>query len=80
MCLIKQFWIVIGTSFTAGASLLFAVIKPDATYWAFGFPAAVIAVTGADFIFAAGSLFIAKVAKPHEQSVMGAVFQAMTQV
>jgi hypothetical protein len=61
-------------------SFPFVLISPDATYWAFGFPTAVIAVTGTDFIFATGSLFIAKVAKPHEQSVTNAVFQAMTRV
>jgi hypothetical protein len=49
-------------------------------YWAFGFPAAIFAVFGADFVFACGSIFIAKVSLPHEQSVSGAIFQTMTQV
>jgi len=50
------------------------------TYWAFGFPAATIVVVGADFIYAAGSLYIAKISLPHEQSLSGGLFQTMTQV
>ncbi|OJT07816.1 hypothetical protein TRAPUB_1299 [Trametes pubescens] len=72
--------IVIGTTFTAVANLLFAVIDPAAPYWAFGFPATILAVFGADFVFAAGTLFVAKVCLPHEQSVGGALFNTLTQV
>ena len=72
--------IALGTALTSSASLLFAIIDPDAVYWAYGFPAAITAVVGADFVFAGGTLFIAKVSLPHEQSVAGAVFQCMTQV
>ena len=69
-----------GTLMTGCGDVLFAVIDPRATYWAFGFPAACLIVLGADFTFASGTLFIAKVALPHEQSVAGALFQAMTQI
>jgi hypothetical protein len=69
-----------GTLMTGFGDVLFAVIDPQATYWAFGFPAACLIVLGADFTFASGTLFIAKVALPHEQSVAGALFQAMTQI
>lgn len=69
-----------GTALTSIASLLFALIDPNAVYWAFGFPAAVLSVIGADFVFAAGTIFIAKVSLPHEQSLAGALFQTMTQV
>ncbi|KAG6837022.1 hypothetical protein H0H93_016229 [Arthromyces matolae] len=69
-----------GTMGTSIACLLMAVIEPDVTYWAFGFPAAVLTVFGADFVFASGTLFIAKVAEPHEQSLAGALFQTMTQI
>lgn len=65
---------------TATASLLFAVINPNAIYWAFGFPAAVVSVVGADFVFAAGTIYVAKVSLPHQQSLAGALFQTMTQV
>ncbi|KAL0063122.1 hypothetical protein AAF712_010030 [Marasmius tenuissimus] len=70
----------VGTGLTSTAALLFALINPSATYWAFGFPAAIVSVVGADFVFAAGTLFIAKVSLPHEQSVAGGVFQCMTQL
>ncbi|KAH9926528.1 efflux transporter [Amylocystis lapponica] len=72
--------ITLGTSMTAVANLLFAVINPKVTYWAFGFPAAVLSVFGADFVFASGTLFVAKVCLPHEQSVGGALFQTLTQL
>ncbi|KAI0750334.1 major facilitator superfamily domain-containing protein [Daedaleopsis nitida] len=72
--------IVIGTLFTGVANLLIAVIVPSAPYWAFGFPAAILSVFGADFVFASGTLFVAKVCQPHEQSVGGALFQTLTQL
>ena len=71
---------VIGTLFTGAANLLFAVIVPSAPYWAFGFPAAIIGVFGADFVFSSGTLFVARVCLPHEQSVGGALFQTLTQL
>ncbi|OSC97830.1 efflux transporter [Trametes coccinea BRFM310] len=74
------FLIGTGTVLTAVASLLFAVINPAATYWAFGFPAAILSVAGTDFVFSTGTLFVAKVCLPHEQSVGGALFQTLTQV
>ncbi|KAL7279527.1 hypothetical protein ACG7TL_007373 [Trametes sanguinea] len=74
------FLIVIGTLLTGVSNLLFAVIKPAAPYWAFGFPAAILSVFGADFVYATGTLFVAKVCLPHEQSVGGALFQTLTQV
>ncbi|KAF9077668.1 putative efflux transporter [Rhodocollybia butyracea] len=69
-----------GTALTACAALLFALINPNAVYWAFGFPSAIIAVVGADFVFACGTMYVAKKCLPHEQSVGGAVFQTMTQL
>ncbi|KDQ58837.1 hypothetical protein JAAARDRAFT_127904 [Jaapia argillacea MUCL 33604] len=74
------FLIVTGTLFTGCAAIFFAAINPSAPYWAFGFPAAIISVFGADFTFASGTLFVAKVALPHEQSLAGALFQTMTQL
>ncbi|KAF8992537.1 major facilitator superfamily domain-containing protein [Cyathus striatus] len=75
-----MYLMIFGTIGTSAACLLFAVIKENTTYWAFGFPSITISVIGADFVFAAGTLFIAKVALPHEQSVAGALFQTMTQL
>ncbi|KIK00288.1 hypothetical protein K443DRAFT_100688 [Laccaria amethystina LaAM-08-1] len=70
----------IGTGATAGACLLFALINPHASYWAFAFPASVISVMGADFVFSTGTLFIAKVVRSYEQSVAGALFLTMNQL
>jgi len=71
---------LIGTTSTAAANIFFAVVRPSESYWAYGLPSAILSVFGADFVFSAGTLFIAKVALPHEQSVAGALFQTMTQL
>ncbi len=65
---------------TGIAGLLFAVIDPSASYWAYGFPSAIVSVFGADFVFPSGTLFVAKVSLPHEQSLAGGMFQTLTQV
>ncbi|KAG8933067.1 hypothetical protein FRC03_001175 [Tulasnella sp. 419] len=70
----------IGCVATASAGILFALIVPEASFWAFGFPAATLVVFGADFIFATGSIFIAKVALPEEQSLAGGVFNTLMQI
>ncbi|KAH8102358.1 MFS general substrate transporter [Phellopilus nigrolimitatus] len=72
--------VVGGTLLTGVAGLLFAVINPAAPYWAFGFPAAICSVFGADFVFACGTIFVAKVSAPHEQSLAGGLFQTLTQL
>jgi len=72
--------LVIGCVMTGLSPLLFAVIDTSAPYWAYGFPAAVSSVFGADFIFSSGGLFVAKVAKPEEQSVAGGLFNTMTAI
>ncbi|KAG1736335.1 major facilitator superfamily domain-containing protein [Suillus lakei] len=71
---------VSGTLVTASAAILFALIDPSVTYWAFGFPSTVLVVFGADFVYSSGTIFIAKIALPHERSVAGALFQTMTQL
>uniref|UniRef100_A0A8H7XJB0 Major facilitator superfamily (MFS) profile domain-containing protein n=1 Tax=Psilocybe cubensis TaxID=181762 RepID=A0A8H7XJB0_PSICU len=74
-------WLVaIGAGATAAACLLFAIINPETTYWAYAFNASYLSVMGADFVFSAGTLFIAKFSLPHEQSVSGALFNTMTQL
>ncbi|GBE89989.1 efflux transporter [Sparassis crispa] len=72
--------VVLGTTLTGVANLLFGVINPTATYWAFGFPATVLIVFGADFVFPSGTLFVARLCLTHEQSVGGALFQTLTQL
>lgn len=73
-------FVVSGTLITAGAAMLFALINPSATYWAFGFPSTVLIVFGADFVYSAGTIFLAKIANHGEHSVVGALFQTMTQI
>jgi hypothetical protein len=70
----------VGTLLTGCANVYFAAIDPSAPYWVSGFPSACLVVLGADFTFAAGTMFISKVSLPSEQSVTGALFQAMTQL
>ncbi|KAI4527062.1 MFS general substrate transporter [Schizophyllum commune Loenen D] len=69
-----------GTVITSTAPLLFANIDPASPYWAFGFPASICCVFGADFVFSGGTLFVAKLSEGHEQSVSGALFQTMIQL
>jgi hypothetical protein len=69
-----------GTFFTGIAALLFAFITPNMVYWVLGFPASIVSVFGADFVFSAGILFVAKVCEPEEQSLAGGLFQTLTQV
>ncbi|KAG2132988.1 major facilitator superfamily domain-containing protein [Suillus clintonianus] len=73
-------FVVFGTLFSAVSCVLFAVINPSVTYWAFGFPSTILSVCGADFVFASGTIFIAKTVSQHEQSVAGALFQTMMQL
>ncbi|KAJ7104776.1 hypothetical protein C8R44DRAFT_887218 [Mycena epipterygia] len=57
---VKTIWMLAtGTFTTTITPLVFALIIPKALYWAFGFPAAVCSVVGAEFLFAAGTLFVA---------------------
>ncbi|KAH9031333.1 efflux transporter [Lactarius pseudohatsudake] len=69
-----------GTLMTACADILIAVINPSASFWAFCFPSTFLVALGVDLTFTAGTLFVAKASHPHEQSVAGALFQAMTQM
>jgi hypothetical protein len=74
------FFVAVGTLMTGCANIFFAVIDPDATYWAFGFPSACLIVLGAEFTYVSGMLFISKISLPHEQSIAGALLQAMTKI
>jgi len=72
--------VVVGTAATGGAALLFALFDPHASFWAMSFPAAVLSVFGADFVFVTGILLIARLAHENEQSVAGALFQTVGQL
>ena len=70
----------VGTLVTSTGIMLFSISKPSMSYWDLEFSAIWLSVLGVDFVFPAGSLFIAKFALPYEQSMAGALFTAMTQV
>ncbi|PPQ72095.1 hypothetical protein CVT26_006873 [Gymnopilus dilepis] len=74
-------WLVgCGAAATTIGCLLFAIVDPKKPYWAYEFNATYIAIMGADFVFSSGTLFIAKFALPHEQSMAAALFNTMTQL
>jgi len=78
---IRLFYILVaGMLATSTSTLLFALINPDSSYWAFGFPAATLTVVGADFIFSAGIIYVARVSSADEQSVAGGLFNTMIQL
>jgi predicted MFS family arabinose efflux permease len=63
------------------SSLLFAIPIPEhTTYWAYGFPAMVLSVCGADTIFPVLTLFVAKSLPPEDASLGGALIMAVGQV
>lgn len=69
-----------GTTCIALASLLFAIpIPTNTTYWAYGFPAMVIAVFGADTLFPTLTLFVAKSLPSEDQALGGALVNMVGQ-
>ncbi|KAL6712226.1 hypothetical protein ACN47E_000103 [Coniothyrium glycines] len=63
------------------SSLLFAIpISDDTIYWAYGFPAMVLSVCGADTIFPVLTLFVAKTLPPEDASLGGALINAVAQI
>ncbi|KAF8810246.1 MFS general substrate transporter [Phlegmacium glaucopus] len=74
-------WLIgVAISSTCMAVLLFNLSQPSMTYWPLEFPAIWLSVIAVDIIFSAGTLFIAKFALPHEQSMAGALFNTMIQL
>ena len=70
----------VGATATTTSCLLFAIIDPSTTYWAYAFVATLTSTIGALVIFTTATLFNAKFALPHEQSMFGALFNTMTHV
>jgi predicted MFS family arabinose efflux permease len=63
------------------SSLLFAIPIPEnTTYFAYGFPAMVLSVLGADTIFPVLTLFVAKTLPPEDASLGGALITAVGQI
>ncbi|KAF2801053.1 MFS general substrate transporter, partial [Melanomma pulvis-pyrius CBS 109.77] len=73
--------LIFGTVSVSISSLLFAIPIPTTTiYWAYAFPAMILSVCGADSLFPTLTLFVAK-SLPHEdQSLGGALINAVGQI
>ncbi|KJK90164.1 hypothetical protein H633G_05996 [Metarhizium anisopliae BRIP 53284] len=74
------FILVCGTLATSVACLLYAVpIPPTTTYWAYGFPAMVLAVVGADTSWPCLTLFTSQALPREDQAIGGALINAVGQ-
>jgi predicted MFS family arabinose efflux permease len=63
------------------ASLLFAIPIPvDTTYWAYGFPAMLLCVCGADTMYPVLTLFVTKTLPAKDASLGGALITAVGQI
>ncbi|KAE9972043.1 hypothetical protein EG328_005265 [Venturia inaequalis] len=73
--------LVWGTICVAVSSLLYAVpIPPTTTYWAWSFPAMVLAVFGADTLYPTLTLFTAQSLPSSDQAMGGAIINAVGQI
>lgn len=76
-----DFILTFSTICVSTSSLLFAIPIPvHTTYWAYGFPAMVLSVCGADTIFPVLTLFVAKTLPPEDASLGGALITAVGQI
>jgi MFS family permease len=76
-----DFILAFGTVMLSLASLLFAIpIPTTTTYWAYGFPAMILAVCGADTLFPTLTLFVAKSLPAEDQALGGALISAVGQI
>ncbi|KAF2676076.1 major facilitator superfamily MFS-1 [Lentithecium fluviatile CBS 122367] len=76
-----DFILTFGTVMIALASLLFALPIPTSTsYWAYAFPAMILAVCGADTLFPTLTLFVAKSLPYEDQALGGALINAVGQI
>ncbi|KAI5776553.1 drug resistance protein [Geopyxis carbonaria] len=73
--------LALGTAATATACLLMALpIPPAASYWAYGFPAMVLAVVGADTVYPCLALYTTSAMPRADQALAGGVFNTVAQV
>lgn len=73
--------LVFSTLCISMSNLLFAIPIPSNTiYWAYGFPAMVLCVAGADTIFPVLTLFVAKTLPAEDASLGGALITAVGQI
>ncbi|EOD43487.1 putative drug resistance protein [Neofusicoccum parvum UCRNP2] len=73
--------LMFGTLSVSVSVLLFATpIPPHTTYWAYGLPAMVLAVFGADTVYPCLTLFTAKSLPQEDQALGGALINAVGQI
>ncbi|KAF2493130.1 MFS general substrate transporter [Lophium mytilinum] len=73
--------LIFGTLATSISALLFAVpIPPHTIYWAWSFPAMILAVCGADTVYPSLTLFTAHALPQEDQALGGALVNAVGQV
>ncbi|GAA5985579.1 hypothetical protein JCM11641_004979 [Rhodosporidiobolus odoratus] len=75
-----QLLVLIGCLGTGLAPLLFAVQSYSDPFWQWQFPAMILSVIGADFIFACGILYVSQVAGRGHQALAGSIFNMSTQI
>jgi len=76
-----QYFLLFGNLAVSLASLLFAVpIDPRTTYFAYGLPAMVLSVMGADTTWPSLTLFTSHCLSPQDQALGGALINAVGQV
>lgn len=62
------------------STLMAAPIPPETSYWAFGFPAMVLAVIGADTVYPCLSLYTTSRMPMRDQALAGGIFHTVGQV
>lgn len=73
--------LMFGTLAFSVSPLLFALpIPPSTTYWAYAFPAMVLAVLGSDTVYPCLTLFTAKSLPQEDQALGGALINAVGQI
>lgn len=76
-----NYLLIFGVASASIANLLFAVPIPGSTtYWAFGFPAMVLAGFGADTVYPCLGLFTTQSLPRKDQGVAGAMFQTLASI
>ncbi|KAI0132247.1 major facilitator superfamily domain-containing protein [Xylariales sp. AK1849] len=68
---------IFGSLCFLGASLLFAFMKPESSYWAFMFPALLLNVAGADLQFNVANMYVMSSLPTHQQSLAGGIFNVV---
>ncbi|KAL9078162.1 MAG: hypothetical protein Q9157_002920 [Trypethelium eluteriae] len=76
----NQLLMYIGSAAYTISFLLMAVNRKSDSYWAFFFPALVLAVVGADLEFNVANMYVLSSLPPRQQSIAGGLFQTVTKL